>query len=143
MDPEEGALACGTQGVGRLADTEVILESVLMRLYSKDLADEPILVTAGCTEEAIDPVRFISNPSSGKMGFALAKAAAQRGASVTLGASCVFGVTSLQAKITNNIVVSINVSVVLRFIRSSKLEELYSLHNVYLTSCCSQWRNMG
>jgi len=84
IKPDEGVLACGYEGVGRLADPEQIVEHILFRLSPKDLQDERILVTAGPTEEEIDPVRFLSNPSSGKMGFALAGAAAQRGASVTL-----------------------------------------------------------
>ncbi len=84
IEPEEGDLACGYQGVGRLANPEAIVEHVLSRLAPKDLAQERIIVTAGPTEEAIDPVRFITNPSSGKMGYALARAAAQRGAEVTL-----------------------------------------------------------
>jgi phosphopantothenoylcysteine decarboxylase/phosphopantothenate--cysteine ligase len=82
--PEEGELACGYEGVGRLADTENIVEHILGRLSPKDLAKERILVTAGPTEEPIDPVRFLTNPSSGKMGYAIAGAAARRGAKVTL-----------------------------------------------------------
>jgi phosphopantothenoylcysteine decarboxylase/phosphopantothenate--cysteine ligase len=82
--PEEGELACGYEGVGRLADPENILEYVLGRLSPKDLTKERILITAGPTEEPIDPVRFLTNPSSGKMGYAIARAAAQRGAKVTL-----------------------------------------------------------
>ncbi len=84
IEPEEGELACGVQGVGRLADPEDIVEQVIGRLAPKDLTEERILVTAGPTEEAIDPVRFLTNPSSGKMGYAIARAAAQRGAKVTL-----------------------------------------------------------
>ncbi len=84
VEPAEGDLACGYQGVGRLADPQEIVERVLSRLCVKDLAGETILVTAGPTEEAIDPVRFITNPSSGKMGYAIARAAAQRGAKVVL-----------------------------------------------------------
>ena len=84
IEPEEGELACGVQGVGRLADPGDIVEQVVGRLAPKDLTEERILVTAGPTEEAIDPVRFLTNPSSGKMGYAIARAAAQRGAKVTL-----------------------------------------------------------
>ncbi len=84
IEPEEGDLACGYQGVGRLADPETIVERLLGLLSPKDLKEERILVTAGPTEEAIDPVRFLTNPSSGKMGYAIARAAAQRGAKVTL-----------------------------------------------------------
>ena len=84
IEPEEGELACGYRGVGRLADTESIVEHVLGRLSLKDLKQERILITAGPTEEAIDPVRFLTNPSSGKMGYAIARAASRRGAKVTL-----------------------------------------------------------
>jgi phosphopantothenoylcysteine decarboxylase / phosphopantothenate---cysteine ligase len=84
VEPDVGELACGHQGVGRLADLETIVEEVLFRLSTRDLQGERILVTAGPTQEEIDPVRFLSNPSSGKMGFALARAAARRGAHVTL-----------------------------------------------------------
>jgi len=84
IEPEEGELACGYEGVGRLAEPGDIVEQVVGRLAPKDLTEERILVTAGPTEEAIDPVRFLTNPSSGKMGYAIARAAAQRGAKVTL-----------------------------------------------------------
>jgi phosphopantothenoylcysteine decarboxylase/phosphopantothenate--cysteine ligase len=84
IEPEEGELACGYEGVGRLADPGDIVEQVVGRLAPKDLAEERVLVTAGPTEEAIDPVRFLTNPSSGKMGYAIARAAVQRGAKVTL-----------------------------------------------------------
>jgi len=84
IEPESGPLACGTEGPGRLAAPEAIVERVSFRLSRKDLAGEKILVSAGPTEEAIDAVRFFTNPSSGKMGCALARAAAQRGAEVVL-----------------------------------------------------------
>jgi phosphopantothenoylcysteine decarboxylase/phosphopantothenate--cysteine ligase len=85
VDPEEGWLACGTVGAGRLADPERIAEFLdSINNKRRDLAGETVLVTAGPTQEAIDPVRFISNRSSGKMGYAIANAAAQRGASVVL-----------------------------------------------------------
>jgi phosphopantothenoylcysteine decarboxylase/phosphopantothenate--cysteine ligase len=85
VDPEEGELAGGDEGVGRLAEPLVIVESVAETLArGHDLAGARIIVTAGGTQEPIDPVRFISNRSSGKMGFALAREAANRGAAVTL-----------------------------------------------------------
>jgi len=84
VEPGEGELACGHHGVGRLADPEDIAEQVVFRVTPKDLEGERVLVTAGRTEEDIDPVRFITNASSGKMGFAVARAAAQRGAEVIL-----------------------------------------------------------
>jgi phosphopantothenoylcysteine decarboxylase/phosphopantothenate--cysteine ligase len=84
VGPATGSLACGNEGAGRLSDLETIAEELRCLLVSQDLAGEHILVTAGPTQEAIDPVRFISNPSSGKMGFALARAARRRGAKVFL-----------------------------------------------------------
>ena len=94
IGPESGMLACGDVGVGRLADINTIKESALELLTcNKDLSDVKITVTAGPTQEAIDPVRYITNRSSGKMGYALARAAYQRGAKVTL----VSGPVSLQA----------------------------------------------
>jgi phosphopantothenoylcysteine decarboxylase/phosphopantothenate--cysteine ligase len=84
MEPGAGQLACGTSGPGRLPEPEEIFDRFLACLSPKDLAAKKILVTAGPTIEPIDPVRFISNPSSGKMGFAVARAAEHRGAEVTL-----------------------------------------------------------
>ncbi len=84
IDPESGELACGATGPGRLPEPEDILDRLLYYLSPKDLKDKRVLVTAGPTREPIDPVRFISNPSSGKMGFAVARAAEQRGGKVIL-----------------------------------------------------------
>jgi phosphopantothenoylcysteine decarboxylase/phosphopantothenate--cysteine ligase len=85
IEPDEGWLACGTLGAGRLPDPARIAEHVDSLSYRKqDLSGECILVTAGPTQEALDPVRYISNRSSGKMGYAIAQAAAQRGARVIL-----------------------------------------------------------
>jgi phosphopantothenoylcysteine decarboxylase/phosphopantothenate--cysteine ligase len=85
VPPEEGYLACGMTGAGRLASVESIAQAVLARLgVSHDLQEETIIVTAGPTCEDLDPVRFLTNRSSGKMGYALATAAARRGASVIL-----------------------------------------------------------
>lgn len=85
VEPAEGALACGMVGPGRLADPKCIAEAVLAVLQPKrDLEGETVLVTAGPTQEAVDPVRFLSNRSSGKMGYAIAEAAARRGARVVL-----------------------------------------------------------
>ncbi len=84
VEPGCGALACGVSGPGRLADTEAILREVSALFFPKDLAGRTVLVTAGPTREYIDAVRFISNPSTGKMGFALAEAARERGADVVL-----------------------------------------------------------
>ena len=83
--PDKGMLANGDIGDGRMPDEEVLLEYILKEIaFEKDLQGKKILVTAGATREAIDPVRFITNHSSGKMGIAMAKAAMLRGADVTL-----------------------------------------------------------
>ena len=85
IDPGEGELACGTKGAGRMAEPEQIADCVMrMKNPRRDFDGETVIVTAGPTEEPLDPVRFISNRSSGKMGYALAAAAAARGARVFL-----------------------------------------------------------
>ncbi len=84
IGPAEGDLACGYQGKGRLSAVEDIMEAARDAISPKDLAGEKVLVTAGPTREAIDPVRFVSNSSSGRMGYALARAARRRGAEVVL-----------------------------------------------------------
>jgi phosphopantothenoylcysteine decarboxylase/phosphopantothenate--cysteine ligase len=84
MDPENGYLACGWNAEGRMPEPEVITEKVLELLNPGDLKGLRILVTAGPTEEPLDPVRFLTNKSSGKMGVAVCRRAAARGASVTL-----------------------------------------------------------
>ncbi len=91
VEPEVGELACHWYGKGRLAELEEVIEKIEEIFSTKDLKGVKILVTAGPTQEAIDPVRFITNRSSGKMGYALAKVARRRGAEVTL----VTGPTSL------------------------------------------------
>lgn len=93
IEPVEGRLACGDIGSGKMPSEEVLIEHVLLHLAKdKDLKGKKILVTAGPTQEAIDPVRYITNHSSGKMGYAIAKMAVLRGAEVTL----VSGPVSLQ-----------------------------------------------
>jgi len=84
LPPETGSLACGHEGPGRLPGVETIAEEVRSLLCPKDLAGERLVVTAGPTQEPIDPVRFISNPSSGKMGHLIARVARRRGAEVVL-----------------------------------------------------------
>ncbi len=84
VEPAAGDLACGTVGPGRLPEPPEILDRLIARLTPKDLENRNVLVTAGPTREPIDPVRFVSNPSTGKMGFAVARAAENRGAKVTL-----------------------------------------------------------
>lgn len=85
IEPAYGVLACRTEGYGKLADVQAIVQAVVQRLARKqDYAGVRVLVTAGATREPLDPVRFLSNRSSGKMGYALAESAAARGAQVTL-----------------------------------------------------------
>lgn len=85
IKPATGYLACGDTGAGKMPEPEVLFEHILREAgYPKDLAGKRILVTAGPTREAIDPVRYITNHSTGKMGYAIAKTAAFRGAEVTL-----------------------------------------------------------
>ncbi|RII26735.1 MAG: bifunctional phosphopantothenoylcysteine decarboxylase/phosphopantothenate--cysteine ligase CoaBC [Geobacter sp.] len=93
VEPVRGMLACGWEGEGKLQDPAAILEAVMAVLTPHDLGGERVLVTAGPTREELDPVRFISNYSSGKMGYAIARAASRRGAQVTL----VTGPTCLDA----------------------------------------------
>jgi phosphopantothenoylcysteine decarboxylase/phosphopantothenate--cysteine ligase len=84
VPPEHGALACGWEGEGKLAAPESIFEAAVAALSPKNLCGQTIMITAGPTREELDPVRFISNHSSGKMGYALAKSAQRRGARVIL-----------------------------------------------------------
>ncbi|HET7005876.1 MAG TPA: bifunctional phosphopantothenoylcysteine decarboxylase/phosphopantothenate--cysteine ligase CoaBC, partial [Candidatus Binatia bacterium] len=92
MEPAEGFLACGYEGKGRLPDPEKIADEVERLLRNKDLSGERLLITAGPSREPLDPVRYLSNRSSGKMGYALARAAVRRGAEVVL----VSGPTALE-----------------------------------------------
>lgn len=85
IDPAYGYLACGDTGAGKMPEPETLFAYIMQEIaYQKDLQGKKILVTAGPTQEAIDPVRYITNHSTGKMGYELARAAAQRGAQVTL-----------------------------------------------------------
>src|ERR687889_25950 len=98
VEPDAGEMACGTIGPGRLSEPQLIVSAALEMLRessgrASDLAGERVLITAGGTREELDPVRFISNRSSGRMGFALAEAARARGAEVTV----VAGTTSAPA----------------------------------------------
>ena len=95
----EGFLACGTTGTGRMLEPEEIFAAAEKRLTEQTLAGKRVLVTAGPTQEKLDPVRFISNYSSGKMGIALAEEAARRGADVTL----VLGPTAIRPKALQNL----------------------------------------
>lgn len=85
VDPATGYLACGDTGQGKMPEPKLLLEYILKEIqYEKDLAGKRVLVTAGPTQEAIDPVRFLTNHSTGKMGYALATVCMRRGADVTL-----------------------------------------------------------
>lgn len=85
VEPASGYLACGAVGKGKLPEPEALLQVILHDLaHEKDMAGKKVLVTAGPTQEALDPVRYLTNHSSGKMGYAIAQAAARRGAQVTL-----------------------------------------------------------
>lgn len=85
IQPAEGYLACGDTGAGKMPEPEELFDYIVKAAaYEKDLAGKKVLVTAGATMEAIDPVRYITNHSTGKMGYAVARAAALRGAEVTL-----------------------------------------------------------
>lgn len=84
IQTNSGFLACNEYGEGRMAEPNEIIDFLDMHSYNKDLLGKKILVTAGPTIEKLDPVRYISNFSSGKMGYAIAKAARDRGAEVTL-----------------------------------------------------------
>ncbi len=104
LEPDAGEMACGTIGPGRLSEPDRIVQAALDILgnasFTSDLSGEHILITLGATREEIDPVRFISNRSSGRMGFALAQAARQRGAAVTV----VAGVTTVQSPANVNVI---------------------------------------
>lgn len=93
ISPASGYLACGDTGEGKMPEPEVLYEAIVRALTPKDLTGKKVLVTAGPTQERLDPVRYISNHSTGKMGYAIALAAVRRGADVTL----VSGKTGLQA----------------------------------------------
>ena len=109
ITPGAGYLACGDVGAGRLPEPEKLIEHIKKELTKKDFKGKKILVTAGPTREAIDPVRFLSNYSSGKMGYELAKIASYRGADVTL----VSGPTNLEKPIGVDLI-NINTAVEMR-----------------------------
>jgi phosphopantothenoylcysteine decarboxylase/phosphopantothenate--cysteine ligase len=101
VDPDSGMMACKDDGPGRLGEYESVQELILRSLTVDDFKEQKILITAGPTQEAIDPARYISNKSSGKMGYAMARSAFRRGAEVTLvsgptALECPYGVTRIQ-----------------------------------------------
>lgn len=101
VEPASGYLACGDTGAGKMPEPELLMEYIMQELaFEKDMAGKKVLVTAGPTREAIDPVRYITNHSTGKMGYAIAQVAARRGAEVTL----VSGPVNLKAPLGVNLV---------------------------------------
>lgn len=100
ITPDSGYLACGDTGEGKMPEPELLLEYIIKSLCPKDMAGISVLVTAGPTREKLDPVRFISNHSTGKMGYAIARAAMLRGAKVTL----VTGPTDITAPIGTEVI---------------------------------------
>lgn len=132
VGPEAGELACGWEGVGRMSDPATIAEAVEARLAPQDLVGERVVVTAGGTEERIDAVRSLTNRSSGKMGFAIAREAARRGAEVVL----VAGLTSLATPVG---VRRIDVRSALEM-RSAVLEELEAATIVIKAAAVADFR---
>jgi len=118
VEPDAGEMACGTIGPGRLSEPEQIVAAALEILggssHANDLSGERFLITVGATREEIDPVRFISNRSSGRMGFALAEAAVRRGAEVTV----VAGVTSVSPPAGVRIVQALSAEEMLKAVAS-------------------------
>jgi len=119
ISPQKGLLACGDSGAGKFPEPELIVEHAVFELTRKDLERKKIVVTAGPTIEAIDPVRYITNHSSGKMGYAIAKECAFRGAEVTL----ISGPVNLEAPLFVDVV---NVN---------SAEEMYSQTLKYFDEC--------
>jgi len=120
IPPAEGYLACGDVGAGKLPEPDVLLEYIYQEIaFQKDMKGLRVLVTAGPTQEAIDPVRYITNHSTGKMGYAIAKVAARRGAHVTL----VTGKTHLQPPMFVDVVPVISADDMFQAVVSRHLEQ--------------------
>jgi phosphopantothenoylcysteine decarboxylase/phosphopantothenate--cysteine ligase len=132
MEPDDGYLACGYEGKGRLPEPEKILETIQGLLRKKDLSDEKILITAGPSREPLDPVRYISNRSSGKMGYALARAAQRRGAEVVL----VSGPTALEAPAGTRLIA---VTTALEM-RAAVLQEFAACTTVIMAAAVADYR---
>lgn len=133
MEPASGDLACGTEGKGRLPTIEEILEKMEDIFTGKDLAGERILVTAGPTMEYIDPVRCITNRSSGKMGYAVAKMAKRRGADVVL----ITGPTSIQFPRSDIDIVHITTALEMR---DAVMEHYRSAGVIVMTAAVADFR---
>ena len=119
INPATGYLACGDTGAGKMPEPEVLLQYILRELsHEHDLAGKRVLVTAGPTQEAIDPVRYITNHSTGKMGYAIAKAAMERGAEVTL----VSGAVAIQPPMFVNLVPVVSAADMAREVKTRATE---------------------
>jgi phosphopantothenoylcysteine decarboxylase/phosphopantothenate--cysteine ligase len=132
MEPAEGYLACGYEGKGRLPEPEQILEEIRRLLKKKDLVGERLLITAGPNQEPLDPVRYLSNRSSGKMGYALARAGLRRGAEVLL----ISGPTELEPPAGARLI-SVTTAAEMR---GAVLEELPSCTAVIMAAAVSDYR---
>lgn len=120
IKPAVGYLACGDTGAGKMPEPAVLLDYIIKAVgYEKDMAGKKVLVTAGPTREAIDPVRFITNHSTGKMGYAVAKIAALRGADVTL----ISGPVSIEAP---------------AFVKTVQVENARQMYEAVMTVCWEQ-----
>ncbi len=119
IDPASGYLACGDTGEGKMPEVEVLAEFIYKAILPKDLAGKKVLVTAGPTQEAVDPVRMLTNHSSGKMGYAIAREASLRGAQVTL----VSGKTALEPPIFTEMVDVVSAEDMYREVTSRAAEQ--------------------
>jgi phosphopantothenoylcysteine decarboxylase/phosphopantothenate--cysteine ligase len=135
MEPADGYLACGYEGKGRLPDPEKILDEVRSLLRKKDLIGEKILITAGPSREPLDPVRYISNRSSGKMGYALTRAALRRGAEVAL----VSGPTGIEPPVGARLIPVITASEM----RAAVLKEFAMCTTVIMAAAVADYRPVG
>jgi phosphopantothenoylcysteine decarboxylase/phosphopantothenate--cysteine ligase len=143
VEPDAGEMACGTIGPGRLSEPEIIVAAALKILSEtastspgeQDLSGERLLITAGATREAIDPVRFLSNRSSGRMGFALAEAARARGAQVTV----VAGATTAPAPADVRLVRALSAEEM----RAAVLDELAATSVFIAAAAVSDYRPVG
>ena len=135
MEPAEGYLACGYEGKGRLPEPEKIVEEIRRLLKKKDLVGEKLLITAGPNREPLDPVRYLSNRSSGKMGYALARAGLRRGAEVLL----VSGPTELETP-TGARLIAVTTAAEMRH---AVLEEFPQCTAVIMAAAVTDYRPVG
>jgi phosphopantothenoylcysteine decarboxylase/phosphopantothenate--cysteine ligase len=135
MEPADGYLACGYEGKGRLPEPEIILEEVRALLRKKDLGGEKMLITAGPSREPLDPVRYISNRSSGKMGYAMARAALRRGAAVAL----VSGPTGIEPPMGARLIPVVTAAEM----RAAVLKEFATCTTVIMAAAVADYRPVG